>query len=203
MDFLWLKKRIDESGISYQEYIKRTSDEISGTKIESVSEPELKRLNIKSLNLQRNSRITRQYKPGDELNRIIKGFSESQVWMVITESWCGDSGQNLPYIAVMAAQNPLINLKIMLRDSNPDVMDQFLTNGTRSIPILAAYSESGDELFRWGPRPEFAVGLINQCKSEGLEKPEWTEKLHHWYAKNKGVELEKEFINLIEPIYHL
>ncbi len=203
MDFLWLKKRIDESGLLYHEYIQKTVDEISGIKIEGISESELKRLNIKSLNVQRNSRITRHYKPGDELSRILKGISDPQLWMVITESWCGDSGQNLPYIAVMAAQNPLINLKIILRDSNPDVMDQFLTNGTRSIPILAAYSESGDELFRWGPRPESAVGLINLCKSEGLEKPEWTEKLHHWYAKNKGVELEREFINLIEPIFHL
>ncbi len=203
MDFLWLKKRIDESAISYQEYIKRTAKEISEMKADSFTSPELKKLNIQSLNLQRNRRIARYYQPGSEISRMLKELSEPQLWMVITESWCGDSGQNLPYIAVMAEQNPLIELKIILRDSNPDVMDQFLTNGTRSIPILAAYNQSGDELFRWGPRPGFAVGLINQWKSEGIEKPEWTEKLHYWYAKDKGCELEKEFLNLIEPIFHL
>ncbi len=101
----------------------------------------------------------------------------------------------------MAEQNPLIDLKIILRDANPDVMDQFLTNGTRSIPILVSFNKSGDQLFRWGPRPETAVGLINQWKSEGLEKAEWTEKLHFWYAKNKGCNLEKEFLELIEPIF--
>ncbi len=200
MDFLWLKKRIDESGISYQEYIKKTADEISGIKIDDLTPSELKRLNIKSLNLQRNSRITRHYKPGDELSRILEGISEPQLWMVITESWCGDSGQNLPYIAVMAEQNPLIDLNIILRDSNPDIMYQFLSNETRSIPILAAFSSTGDELFRWGPRPGAAVGLINQCKSEGMEKAEWIEKLHFWYAKNKGCELEKEFLETVSKI---
>lgn len=202
MDFLWLKKRVEESGISYEEYLNRTAKEISEIKTDTLTPPEIKRINIKSLNLQRNSRITRQYRPGEELSRILRDISEPQLWMIITESWCGDSGQNLPFIAVMASQNPLIDVRIMLRDSNPDVMDQFLTNGTRSIPILAAFSSTGNELFRWGPRPKAAVELINECKSEGLEKDEWTEKLHYWYAKNKGYELEKEFIELIEPIFH-
>ncbi len=202
MDFLWLKKRIDESGISYQEYIKNTVKEISETNIDNLTPSELKTLNIKSLNLQRGSRISRLYKPSDELSRLVKGISEPNLWMVITESWCGDSGQNLPYIAVIAGQNPLIDLKIILRDSNADIMDQFLTNGTRSIPILVAFNSSGEELFRWGPRPGAAVDLINQCKSEGMEKAEWIEKLHFWYAKNKGCELEKEFLELIEPVLH-
>ncbi len=200
MDYRFLKKRIDESGISYSEYVKRNELENCGTKSESLTSPELKRLNIKSLNLQRGSRISRTYTPGEELNRLINDITEKQLWMVITENWCGDSGQNLPYIAVMASQNPLIDLRIILRDLNPDIMDEFLTNGTRSIPILAAFSQDGEELFRWGPRPAYAVNLINSWKSEGLEKPEWTEKLHSWYAKNKGSELEKEFIDLIRKV---
>lgn len=202
MDFTQLKRKIDESGISYQDYITGIIKEIAETRTENLTPSELNRLNIKSLNLQRNSRISRQYQPGADIRRMLKELQEPQLWMVITESWCGDSGQNLPYISVLAEQNPLIDLQIILRDSCPDVMDQFLTNGTRSIPILTAYNISGDELFRWGPRPEFAIGLINQWKSEGMEKSEWTDKLHYWYTKDKGCELEKEFLNLIEPIFH-
>ncbi len=197
MDYAELKKRVDESGISYSEYVKRTELEISDSKCDGLTPQELKRLNIKSLNLQRGNRIARTYKPAEELIRVLNEINEKQLWMVITENWCGDSAQNLPYIAVMAAQNPLIDLKIVLRDINPDIMDQFLTNGTRSIPILAAFSQDGEELFRWGPRPAYAVNLISCWKSEGMEKSEWTEKLHFWYAKNKGCELEKEFIDLM------
>lgn len=198
MNFTDLRKRIEEKGTSYKEFINKTIEEIAGTQTNDLSPEEIKRFNFKTLNLQRGNRISRTYNICNELKHLLPEISEPQLWMVITESWCGDSAQNLPYIAAMASQNPLIHLKILSRDSNPDIMDEFMTNGTRSIPILAAFNTAGDELFRWGPRPKAAVDLINQWKSEGLEKSEWVEKLHLWYARNKGAEIEKEFIDLIE-----
>ena len=198
MDFADLKKRIDEKGFSYSEYINKTIEEIATTRIENLTEKEAKRFNFKILNLQRSTRISRIYKPNKELKKVFGEISEPQTWMVLTENWCGDSAQTLPYIAAMTTENPLIELRTLLRDSNPDVMDQYMTNGTRSIPKLVVFNPEGEELFRWGPRPQPAVNLINQWKSDGLEKPEWTEKLHLWYARNKGEEIEKEFIELIK-----
>lgn len=197
MIFTDMRKRIEEKGISYNDYINQTIEEIAGTQTNDLSPEEIKRFNFKTLNLQRGNRISRTYNICNELKNLLSEISEPQLWMVITESWCGDSAQSLPYIAAMASQNPLIDLKILSRDSNPDIMDEFLTNGTRSIPILAAFNSAGDELFRWGPRPKAAVDLINHWKAEGLEKSEWIEKLHLWYARNKGAEIEKEFIDLI------
>jgi hypothetical protein len=197
MNFIDLQKQIKEKGISYREYVNSTIEEVARTQISDLTPKEVKRFNFKALNLQRSNRITRTYNPCEELKKLLEDISEPQLWMVITENWCGDSAQSLPYIAIMAAQNSLIDLEIILRDANPEIMDQFLTNGTRSIPILAAFNSAGNELFRWGPRPQNAVNLINQCKAEGLEKNEWTEKLHLWYARNKGVDIEKEFIELI------
>lgn len=198
MNFTDLKKRIEEKGISYKDYINKTVEEIAGTQSNDLAPEDIKRFNFKTLNLQRGNRISRTYILCNELKQLLSEISEPQLWIVITESWCGDSAQNLPYIAAMASQNHLIDLKILLRDSNPDIMNDFLTNGTRSIPILAAFNSAGDELFRWGPRPKAAVDLINQWKSEGLEKTEWVANLHLWYARNKGAEIEKEFIDLIE-----
>ena len=195
MNYSDLRKRIEDKGITYKEYINKTVEEIAGTQAVDLSPEEIKRFNFKNLNLQRSNRISRTY---NICNDLLAEISEPQLWMVITENWCGDSAQSLPYIAAMASQNSLIDLKILSRDSIPDIMDEFLTNGTRSIPILAAFNAAGDELFRWGPRPKAAVALINQWKSEGLEKSEWVEKLHLWYARNKGAEIEKEFIALIE-----
>lgn len=197
MNFNDIKYHLIEKGMSYTEFINSTIEEIAKTNISELQDKELSRFNFKVLNLQRSSRITRTYKISDELKNIINEISEPQIWMVITENWCGDSAQNLPYIAAIAGENILINLRVILRDSNPDIMDQCLTNGTRSIPKLIAFNNTGDELFRWGPRPKAAVNLINQWKEEGLEKSEWTEKLHSWYSRNKGVEIEKEFIELI------
>lgn len=197
MNFSDLRKKIEERGITYNDYINKTVEEIAGVRTSDLSPEEIKRFNFKTLNLQRSNRISRTYNMCNELKHLLTEISEPQLWMVITENWCGDSAQILPYIATITAQNPLLDLKILSRDSNPDIMDKFLTNGTRSIPILAAFNAAGDELFRWGPRPKAALVLINQWKSEGLEKSEWIEKLHLWYARNKGAEIEKEFIELI------
>jgi hypothetical protein len=197
MNFIDLQKRVKENGITYDDYVNNTIEEIAGTQISDLTPKEVKRFNFKTLNLQRSNRITKTYNPCEELKKLLDHISEPQLWMVITENWCGDSAQSLPYIAAMAAQNSLIDLEIILRDTYPDIMDQFLTNGTRSIPILVAFNSAGDELFRWGPRPQCAVNMINQWKAEGLEKNEWTERLHLWYARNKGAEIEKEFIDLI------
>lgn len=204
MNLQEIEKNILEKGISYLQYIKNNTEEITRTDRDTLDKSSAKKLDYKILNLKRSLRISKYYKLNEDLKKIINEIDEPQLWMVITENWCGDSAQNLPYIAAIAEQNPLIQLIVLLRDSNPEIMDQFLTNGTRSIPILVVFNESGEELFKWGPRPKAAIQLIKQWKAEGLEKDEWMEKLHSWYAKNKGVEIEKDLTELIkkEEITH-
>ena len=121
-----------------------------------------------------------------------------QQWIVITESWCGDSAQNLPIIARLASLSDMIDIKIVLRDSNPDFMDLYLTNGGRSIPKLIVFDENDNELFRWGPRPAEAQNLFTKLKNEGMEKSEIYKELHLWYGRNKGKEVELELAQLIK-----
>ncbi len=184
-------------GMNYREYIQSVINDVaSDPGIISNDEKEL--LEYKKLNLQRSSRIERTYVISEELKSLIENINDKQLWMVITEGWCGDSAQILPHIAKMADLNPNVDLKILLRDSNPDIMDLYLTHGTRSIPILVAFDLEGNELFTWGPRPKALQTLINKWKSEGIVKPELFEKLHLWYAKDKGKEIEEEFIKILK-----
>jgi hypothetical protein len=121
--------------------------------------------------------------------------------MVITEDWCGDSAQNLPIFASLASLNKNIDLRIVLRDENPDIMNHYLTNGiSRSIPILVVFDKSGNELFRWGPRPEEARELVDELKSQGYEKKEFLEKLHLWYARNRGKNTETELTDSLSKL---
>ncbi|MCK7518930.1 MAG: thioredoxin family protein [Ignavibacteriales bacterium] len=151
----------------------------------------------KKLNLHRMTRIEKHYSVSEELKNLILQVDKPQTWMIISETWCGDSAQNIPFIAKIAAVNPRIELKIVMRDSNPDVMDLYLTNGTRSIPILVAFDESGEELFRWGPRPDEAIKLFEDLKTAGIEKAVRLEKLHLWYGRNQGAALESEIKKLV------
>ena len=152
------------------------------------------------LNLQRASRVEKTTELSPELAEIVKMIDSPQHWVVITEDWCGDSAQNLPVLNLIASANPKIRFSIIERDKNLDLIDMYLTNGTRSIPILVAFNNAGDELFKWGPRPAAAAEIIKQAKAEGLEKEEMYNKLHLWYAKDRGKHLQAEFVTLLNNL---
>ena len=171
--------------------------------IKQVEEPnlldqnELKFFEYRKLNLQRTNRLEKTFVPSDSLINLIDKIDKHQTWVVITESWCGDSAQNLPIIAKVAALNDNINLRIVLRDDNLEIMDQYLTNGSRSIPKLVVFDQENNELFQWGPRPAEAQNLYNRLKNEGVEKSEINKELQLWYGRNRGKEVERELIALL------
>lgn len=125
----------------------------------------------------------------------------AQHWFVITEAWCGDSAQNLPLIAKMAeAAGEHITLRILLRDTHPELIDAYLTNGSRSIPKLVSFdAASGTELFSWGPRPHSANALYQDWKKDpaGRDFEAFEKELHTWYAHNKGQEMQAELTQLL------
>jgi hypothetical protein len=153
-----------------------------------------------ALHAHRTARIEKTYTVGDEMRSLLDSLTSPQVWMVITEPWCGDSAQSLPYIAKIAAGNPLIEFRLFLRDRNPDIMDRYLTRGTRSIPKLVAFDESGQELFRWGPRPREAMDLFLKARQAGTPREDISEELHLWYGRNRGRALESELLQLLKNV---
>jgi hypothetical protein len=103
--------------------------------------------------------------------------------------------ENIPIIMKLAAENPLIQVHFLLRDENLHLMDQYLTNGGRSIPkLIALDTNTLEELFNWGPRPAAAQDLFLELKSQGLD---YAEPIHAWYAKDKGQHAQKEIIDLL------
>ncbi len=118
-----------------------------------------------------------------------------QIWLIITEAWCGDAGQNIPYIYKLAEFNPNIQVRLILRDENLDIMDAHLTNGARSIPKLVALSPGLQrEFFTWGPKPHYLIEKQKAFKNnpDGKSFQEYIEEVHFWYAKDKNQTLEKE-----------
>jgi len=150
------------------------------------------------LNLVRSLRIQKSYKLKPEIVDLFNKIDEKQIWLVITEDWCGDSAQNLPYIFKYIENLQNIDFRIILRDENLEFVDNYFNHtGARSIPRILGFDKVGNELFRWGPRPEVANNLVKRLKSEGKEKTFINEKLHLWYGRNRGRELEKELISIL------
>lgn len=185
------------SGLDHRQYLDLMAEQ-AGAPSEGLDEEAAQRLEFTQLNLHRSRRIDRTYKMSSELAALIDRLAEPQMWMVLTEPWCGDSAQCLPHIAVMARANPHITLRMVLRDENLDIMDEFLTDGKRSIPRLVAVGANGEVQFQWGPRPAAAQAVFDQAKAEGLAKPDLLERLHLFYGRDRGKALEQEFIALLE-----
>ncbi len=158
------------------------------------------RLKYLKLNYQRYLRILKTYRISDDLCDALGSIDREMWWMVITEDWCGDSAQTLPYIARMAECNSKIHLRFFSREENPELMEKHLTNGKRSIPKLISVDEAGDELFEWGPRPEPAAEIFREAQAAGLQKPEIQQRLHTWYFRDGGKTLEEEFRELLQTV---
>lgn len=155
-----------------------------------------------ALNLRRMKRIVKTNQLKQELLDLLK-VAEPSKWVVITEAWCGDSAQNLPVIGQMVgASNGNIDLEIIGRDDNPQWMEKYHTNGSKSIPKLIAFDQNDNEIFTWGPRPAQAQKLLKDWKENpnGRSWEDFETELHTWYAKDKYQSIQEEFIAIFKEI---
>ncbi|WP_179375267.1 thioredoxin family protein [Winogradskyella wichelsiae] len=140
---------------------------------------------------------TAKVSEGDKIK--IQNSDKKVTWLVISESWCGDAAHIMPIINKVAELNDAIDYKVVLRDENEALMDQFLTNGGKSIPKLVMLdSETHQVLKTFGPRPMVATNLVLDYKAKhGKLTPEFKEDLQRWYNKDKGQSTVEDLIDLI------
>ncbi|NNC95520.1 MAG: thioredoxin family protein [Chitinophagales bacterium] len=153
------------------------------------------------LNHQRMKRLDKTIQLEELLLKAVKDIVDDQVWLVLVEAWCGDVAQNLPYISKMAEENERIDLKLLLRDENPEIMDNCLTNGSRSIPKLLILKKSDLTLLEmWGPRPAPSQEMVMNYKANPGTVPysEFSVKVQEWYNDDKGATLQKEFKDILQ-----
>jgi hypothetical protein len=151
------------------------------------------------MNVQRMSRWDRRAELNDSLVDKLDNLDKKWIWLVITEAWCGDAAQNIPALVKMVEETDHIDIRFILRDQNLEIMDEYLTNGGRSIPkLICLDAETLEEVGTWGPRPKLAQQKAMEWKEdESISKEEWAKNLHKWYAKNRNQELQEEFEQLL------
>jgi hypothetical protein len=145
--------RRPHNGLSYDEYRAHWRKQ-KARPAEGADPDERKMRHYLNYNWERQAHVHDAYTPSDELRAAVEALDAPQLWMVLTEPWCGDSAFLLPVIAEAAALRDDVTLRILLRDDHLDIMDRYLTDGSRSIPKLVGFTEEGEERFAWGPRPE-------------------------------------------------
>ncbi len=158
-------------------------------------------LNYTRMNVRRMERWDKTVVVSAELQEKMAQIETPQTWLVLTEAWCGDAAQSIPFMVKAASYSPLVDIRFILRDEHPEVMDAYLTNGGRSIPkLIALRNENLEELFTWGPRPQVLQQqyLAYREDPKGLSQEAFIESIHLWYAKDKNANIDAEFLTLID-----
>ena len=187
---------------SYPEYRKLMADLLIEGKSTAVEQTE-ERTHYSELNETRMHRLDKTIKITEENTVTLKNLSKSYLWLVLTESWCGDAAQILPVLNKMALEsNKKIELKLALRDENEELMNHFLTNESKAIPKLIILDKTtGNLVGNWGPRPQGAIDLIENYKEKfGVIDETAKTELQLWYLHDKGVSTQNEIIRLLQDL---
>lgn len=119
--------------------------------------------------------------------------------VVLSEDWCGDAVNTVPVLSKWAAEAGNIALRLLARDTHPDIMDRYLTNGTaRSIPVVIALTEDMRELGWWGPRPRALQQFAMEERARGVDKKALYPEIRKWYARDKGETTVREVMALLK-----
>ena len=153
--------------------------------------------NYAKLNWSRTNRWLSKFEPSAETKELITKINEPQTWIIITEPWCGDAAHSVPQIFKIVENNPHITVDIQLRDTEPFLIESYLTNGGKSIPKLVIRNSNNEDIAVWGPRPEQLQELFLSLKDQGAEMAEVKETIQKWYNEDKGVEIQKDIAKLL------
>ncbi len=180
-------------GIGFDQYLEALTTTVE--KLKSGTTEEIKYAEYLPINLQRLKRGLKTVVLSDELQATIQTLPSKIHWLVITEHWCGDAAQSVALLQKIAeASGGKIDMKLVFRDENLELMDTFLTNGSRSIPKVIQLDNTLQVTGTWGPRPKPAQEIVMDLLAKGEN---YNDDLHKWYALDKGIHLQAELRQLL------
>jgi hypothetical protein len=117
--------------------------------------------------------------------------------LVLSEDWCGDSVNIVPIVAKLTESVSNMDMRILVRDENLDIMDTHLTGTSRSIPIVILLNQKYQECGWWGPRPRELQKWVVE-KGMQLPKAERYREVRTFYARDHGLTTMREIVEMLE-----
>lgn len=181
-----------QKGIGYGQYKQQMAEGLVNNADEKIK-------GYINLNQHRINRLEKTYALSETLAQQVQRITHKTYWLILTEHWCGDAAQTLPvFHKVAELSKGTIELKLVYRDENPELMDAYLTGERRSIPKLIQLDSHYNVTGIWGPRPTEAQKLVKQLKSNPETAVSYSTELHKWYADDKQKSLESEIMKLVK-----
>jgi len=137
-----------------------------------------------------------------ELQAALGHLSGQYLWVIITEGWCGDASHTVPIIeAVAQASGGHLTTRYFLRDSHPDLIDRYLTNGGRAIPIaVVLHADTLTEAGVWGPRPAPLQAIHQELKAKEAPFKEVITTVNNWYDADASRTTQQELLALVKQL---
>jgi hypothetical protein len=130
--------------------------------------------------------------PADLVEQLGTAHADVRL-LVLSEDWCSDCFSVLPVIARLA-EVAGIDLRVLPRDANLDLMDAHLSAGTRSIPVVMVLDADFSVRAWWGPRP----AALQRWYRYEPPSPERSRKKRAWYARDRGRTVLAEILETVE-----
>ena len=105
----------------------------------------------------------------EEERKFFGGLGQVRHALMLAENWCGDVHRNSPLMARIAEAMPGCELRVFLRDQNPDLRDTFLNNGYQSIPVVVFFDQDWNEIGRWIERAHAATAKVVGIRARTLD----------------------------------
>lgn len=182
-----------KKSISFEEYL-----EIGKHRLENpANEQEIDYKQYYELGLQRIDRTLKKYIPDEDQLKELETKKFNGKILIISEVWCGDASATVP--ALVKFFEDKNEVRIFLRDNDKSLINQFLTNGTESIPKVIILDKDFNVNNSWGPRPKYGKELLMKYKAdpENYTKDHFYNDLQLYYAKNRGKDAVQEILELL------
>ena len=119
--------------------------------------------------------------------------------LVISEDWCGDASNTVPVLAKLAESAPGMEMRVVKRDQDLELMDAHLTGGSRSIPLAVLLRPDFTVAGQWGPRPSELQRFVLTEKHAGLRPVgDIYRDVRTWYARDRGESTIRELLAVVE-----
>ncbi|GMK42079.1 thioredoxin [Paenibacillus sp. CCS19] len=122
--------------------------------------------------------------------------------LIIAADWCGDVVRNVPVVfhALAASGMPT---EVLIMEQHLETMDEFLTMGGRSIPVVIFADQQGVVRGQWGPRtkhvqePMIAFKLANPDREAADYQQNLSEartEIMRRYGEGEGISYQSDII---------
>lgn len=185
-----------KNGYSFEDYLENIEDQLE-EQIELDDPKEL--VPYFAINLKQSREIRKNFRYNPGMEKKAKSYDADLKFLIISEGWCEDASQIVPIVDRLA-ETIGVECKFVFRDENIELMEEYNTNGSHSIPIVIGVTPEGDEAFRFGPRPAQAMIYTNRFKKDPdkYSREDFEEDLDRFYLENHGQDIISEILELIE-----